>query len=159
MTCCDFSLQSDEGLSPEIRAMKGVYLLYLKIEELVDAEDLEDPLPQNARHMLLLLESPKRMGDLARDMLSQPSTVTALADKLEELGLVARRRDPSDRRAWLLELTEAGRAEHAETVSYAAELFRSVSGLDDDEIKVFATLMTKVRTTIEKSGLPKGPKA
>lgn len=158
MSCCEFANTDDEGLSPEIRSMKGVYLLYLKIEELVSTEELEDPLPQNARHMLLLLESPKRMGDLAKDMLLQPSTVTALADKLEELGLVVRQRDPRDRRAWLLELTEAGRAEHAETVAYAADLFREVSGLDDDEIIQFAALMTKVRATIEKSGLPKGPK-
>jgi DNA-binding MarR family transcriptional regulator len=69
-----------------------------------------------------------------------------------------RQRDPRDSRAWLLELTEAGRAEHAETVAYAADLFREVSGLDDDEIIQFAALMTKVRATIEKSGLPKGPK-
>jgi DNA-binding MarR family transcriptional regulator len=82
MSCCEFANTDDEGLSPEIRSMKGVYLLYLKIEELVSTEELEDPLPQNARHMLLLLESPKRMGDLAKDMLLLPSTVTALDDKL-----------------------------------------------------------------------------
>lgn len=47
-----------------------------------------------------------RQNQLAEELEIKPMTVTRLVDHLEELGLVERRTDPSDRRAQRLHLTE-----------------------------------------------------
>jgi DNA-binding MarR family transcriptional regulator len=50
-----------------------------------------------------------RLTDLAdRERITQPS-MTALVNRLEGLDLVRRNADPSDRRAILVEITDAGR--------------------------------------------------
>ena len=46
-------------------------------------------------------------GALAELLEVEPITLTRMVDRLEEAGLVERRRDPADRRAWRLYLTEA----------------------------------------------------
>lgn len=51
---------------------------------------------------------PCRMGDLAEHLGVVQSAVTPLVDRLEERGLVARRRSEEDRRVWLVELTRDG---------------------------------------------------
>lgn len=57
---------------------------------------------------VLLDHGPMRMGELAdRESIRMP-TATALIDGLTRNGLVARRPDPNDRRAVLVELTEHG---------------------------------------------------
>ena len=48
------------------------------------------------------------MSALATNLRCDPSTVTFLADRLEEKGLVERRVDPSNRRVKILELTPKG---------------------------------------------------
>lgn len=45
-------------------------------------------------------------GGLADLLEVEPITLCRMIDRLEEAGLVERRRDPSDRRAWLIYLTE-----------------------------------------------------
>jgi DNA-binding MarR family transcriptional regulator len=59
---------------------------------------------------LLLRSGPLRLTALAeREAVSQPA-MTGLVSRLQAAGLVARRADPSDGRAVLVELTAAGRA-------------------------------------------------
>lgn len=53
-------------------------------------------------------ESPVPMRDIARLVGCDPSNVTLISDRLEPLGLVERRPHPSDGRARVLALTEAG---------------------------------------------------
>jgi DNA-binding MarR family transcriptional regulator len=62
------------------------------------------------------------------------TTIVALIDDLEEEGLVERRRNPADRRAYALELTEEGRQWLAKAgpILMAAE-DRLLLDLDDDE--------------------------
>jgi DNA-binding MarR family transcriptional regulator len=48
-------------------------------------------------------------GGLADLLEVEPITLCRMIDRLEESGLVERRRDPADRRAWLLFLTEKSR--------------------------------------------------
>jgi DNA-binding MarR family transcriptional regulator len=48
------------------------------------------------------------LGQLGRQMLVHPTTVTLVLDQLEKKGLVQRTRHPTDRRTILAELTEAG---------------------------------------------------
>ncbi len=63
------------------------------------------------RVLRALDEAPTRGGELARRWGLTPSSITLLVDELASAGLVARRADPDDRRAVVLELTAAGRNE------------------------------------------------
>ncbi len=141
-------------LSPEIQAIMGVYALYWKLEEAFDC--VETDLSHLECHMLIKLDQPKRMGVLAADMLTVPSTITATADGLEKAGLLTRERDPEDRRAWLLVLTEQGQEMRNMLVSVAGDLFHRASGLDVDETAQFARLARKIRDNILKTGIPEG---
>lgn len=48
-------------------------------------------------------------GGLAEMLEVEPITLCRMIDRLEEAGLVERRRDPADRRAWRIYLTERAR--------------------------------------------------
>ncbi|PYG28339.1 MarR family winged helix-turn-helix transcriptional regulator [Pelagimonas varians] len=141
----------------DIHALEGIYLLYWKMEDCTEAIDIPIPLSKKERHMLVCLDQPRRMGDLARELLALPSTVTAMADTLEAKGLLFRERDPNDRRAWLLSLTEQGHDMRKVMASKASDLFRDISGLSDDELDQFAKIALKIRSRIMETGMPKGP--
>ncbi|MFE9107655.1 MarR family winged helix-turn-helix transcriptional regulator [Actinomadura geliboluensis] len=61
-----------------------------------------------------------RLSTLGRILMVHPTTVTLTVEQLEAVGLVARTRHPRDRRATLVEITEAGR-ERANEASLALE--------------------------------------
>ncbi len=143
-------------LSPEIQAIMGVYALYWKLEEVFDS--METDLSHPECHMLIKLDRPKRMGVLATDMLTVPSTITATADGLEKAGYLTRERDPQDRRAWLLVLTQQGEDARNMLVAEAGALFHRASGLNEEETAQFAHLACKIRDTILKTGIPEGLK-
>lgn len=132
----------------------GVALLYWALHERL--ERLEPELSRQEHVFLVRLSAPRRMGDLARLMQALPSTVTALADGLEARGLIARRRDPEDRRAWLLELTEAGRARREDMLAHVDRAMRETTGLPEADLDRFAALLTRIRNHIRADGLPKG---
>lgn len=61
--------------------------------------------------MLALWEHDPRSGrELARLLQLDPGTLTPLLKRLEQAGLVSRRRDPADERSLAVTLTPAGRA-------------------------------------------------
>ncbi|MFF7632453.1 MarR family winged helix-turn-helix transcriptional regulator [Kitasatospora sp. NPDC008050] len=63
--------------------------------------------------------------DLSQVINLDPTTVVALIDDLERVGHVERRRNPADRRRYILGITEAGRAALAETQQVAEEAERA----------------------------------
>lgn len=80
---------------------------------------------------VLHCKGPQIMSELGNDLGITPRYVTVLIDHMEREGLVVRRRHPNDRRATLIELTEAGEQmlgdsgdEHVEA---AAELLQALS--------------------------------
>ncbi|TME86900.1 MAG: MarR family transcriptional regulator [Chloroflexi bacterium] len=77
------------------------------IDELLVQLDLTAPLA-NALWHLDPGASPLPMRDLASRLHCDPSTVTFLADRLEERQLLVRRVDPKNRRVKLLVLTPKG---------------------------------------------------
>lgn len=64
--------------------------------------------PHGHALMSLLHGGPTRMRDMADAMVCDASYITAVADRLEELGLAERRAAPDDRRARELALTKKG---------------------------------------------------
>lgn len=143
-------------LTPEIRSMMGVMLLYWRLEECFREGDEAGELTKQERHLLVKLDQPMRMGVLADKMLQAPSSITASADALETKGFLTRSRDPADRRAWLLSLTDLGSETRMEIIADAGALFRDVSGLSDEDINRFADLATRIGTRILQTGVPEG---
>ncbi|THH36097.1 MarR family transcriptional regulator [Aliishimia ponticola] len=143
-------------LPPELKVLMGVYYLYWKVDELIAASDKKHVLAKNELQMLISLEQSKRMGEIAENMQVLPSTVTNIADTLESQGFITRQRDPDDRRAWRLSLTDEGRQLRAEYIDYVSTLFHDVSGLSQAETKTIADLMLKVASHIKAGGLPEG---
>jgi DNA-binding MarR family transcriptional regulator len=69
-----------------------------------EAHDLS--LPQG--HLLMTLDEPISMRDVAAGMGYDASHITALVDQLEQRHLVERRPDPTDRRVKRIVITEGG---------------------------------------------------
>lgn len=91
----------------------------------------------------------QRQVDLAERLDIEPITLCRIVDKLEEAGLVERRRDPSDRRAWQLYLCPAS-AElvaklHQLADQFSTEIFGTFSR---DEISVAQDFLARVRATL-----------
>src|SRR5437763_5315857 len=63
-------------------------------------------------------EGPQRLGALANAFGLDPSTITRQVQALEEIGLAARRTDPTDRRASILDLSDTGRAVLDQTTTH-----------------------------------------
>lgn len=74
---------------------------------------------------------PCRMGALAQELGYDASHITAVVDRLEELGLVERRADPDDRRVRLIHPTPAG-------LVVVADLEREL--IETDEVFVHLTV-------------------
>ena len=153
-----FDPAEEAALSDELRSLLGVDAIYTQVLAAIEDLALEDALPDPAKRMLIRLEQPIRMGDLARASNLLPSTVTSIVDMLEDEGLAERHRDPSDRRAWLLSLTEKGQATRAELVEKASEILHAVTGFDSEDTEAFARLMDKARKNIHETLLDRSRK-
>jgi DNA-binding MarR family transcriptional regulator len=83
-------------------------------------------------------------GALADLMDVEPITLCRMVDRLEESGLVERRANPADRRAWQLYLTPKGQALMDELRPLALSLFDdALDGLDAEaQSALFAALET-----------------
>jgi len=87
--------------------------------------------------------------ELARALEIEGPTLTRHLDRLEQAGLVVRRRDPSNRRATRVELTEAGHAKHAELLQAVIAFNRRLrSGLTEDEIDELGRLLTRLERNV-----------
>ena len=81
-------------------------------------------------------------GGLAELLEVEPITLCRMVDRLEEAGLVERRRDPNDRRAWRIFLTASAHPVLDQLRAIADELFiQALDGLDaQEQARLMATL-------------------
>ena len=98
--------------------------------------------------------------DLTKRTLMDKVAVNRACKVLEERGLAARTPNEQDGRSHLLDLTDAGRAMHAEIMPLALEMERQMfDGFSSDDLDLFRALLERVRDTAEDlSGddLPRG---
>ena len=98
--------------------------------------------------------------DLTKRTLMDKVAVNRACKVLEERGLAARTPNEQDGRSHLLDLTDAGRAMHAEIMPLALEMERQMfDGFSSDDLDLFRALLERVRETAEDlSGddLPRG---
>ena len=83
------------------------------------------------------LAQPQSQRELARRLHYDPSNITALADSLEQCGLLQRRSDRADRRFRLLALTPAGerlRLTMEKSLSEPPEFLNRLSGTEQKEL-------------------------
>jgi MarR family transcriptional regulator, organic hydroperoxide resistance regulator len=85
------------------------------------------------------------MRQMAAKLNCDPSTVTFLADRLEQLGYTTRTSLPEDRRTKVLQLTRKGRAARNRLVA-AATTRTPLASLSEAEQRRLHTLLTKAMT-------------
>ncbi len=90
-----------------------------------------------------------KMGELSKRMMVTGGNVTGITDLLEKEGLVERTADPADRRAWLVQLTLAGRrAFTAMAEEHERWIVESFAGLSGREMSKIAALLARLKTHV-----------
>ena len=88
-------------------------------------------------------------GTLAERLDVEPISACRMVDRLEQAGLVERRRDPSDRRVWQIFLTDAATPVVAQLQEIGvAMLDQATSALSAEEIERLFTYLSRVRDTL-----------
>jgi len=95
---------------------------------------------------------------IARAIDLKQATVTVLVNKLEEAGLVTRRRDTEDRRRVWVELTDAGRAASARSPDLLQERFeRGFLRLEEWEQAMMITVLERVASLLDAGEIDAAP--
>jgi DNA-binding MarR family transcriptional regulator len=118
----------DEALALVIARLRDIWHRRMRAIDLT---------PPQSIALRKLLDGPLPMGSVAEVLSCDASTLTGIADRLEERGLIQRQIDPADRRVKLLALTATGR-----------ELVTSIDGPFTAEIPGFASLSDAERAEL-----------
>ncbi len=90
-------------------------------------------------------------GALAELMEVEPITLCRMVDRLEESGLVERRANPADRRAWQLFVTAKGHALMEELRPLAMTLFDdALDGIDADAQQALFAALGQVQANLSR---------
>src|SRR6185437_13747755 len=100
------------GMGAERACAPGSMALLTRLAKQVYRRSTEDLLGMHMRHLMALSYVRDHDGgpqqEIAEALCMDANNVVLLLNELEELGWVGRRRDPSDRRRHLVDLTPAG---------------------------------------------------
>ena len=87
-----------------------------------------------------------RQVELADLLDLEPITLCRIVDRLEESGLVERSRDPDDRRAWRLNVTQKAQPLIEKLQAVGAELVgQAFAGIDPNDIETTRRVLAQVR--------------
>lgn len=90
--------------------------------------------------------------ELAERTFKDPPTIARILDRLAERGLIGRRENPDDRRAFLVDLTDAGRELRALLLPVAAKMNEdAASGLSEDESRLLLSLLNRVQRNFQEN--------
>jgi len=93
-----------------------------------------------------------KMGELSRRLMVTGGNVTGVTDLLEREGLVARSADPTDRRAYRVRLTPAGRRTfRAMAEEHERWIVESFAGLSRKDTAELFELLGKLKTLLRAS--------
>lgn len=88
----------------------------------------------------------ENQGHYADQLDVEPITLCRMVDRMEEAGLLERRRDPADRRAWRIHLTERSRSIHAELRICVDRMVEAMlSDIAPQDRDAFACTLTTIR--------------
>ncbi|MDG2532435.1 MarR family transcriptional regulator [Sphingomonas sp. HITSZ_GF] len=88
-------------------------------------------------------------GQLAEHLEVEPITACRMIDRMEEAGFVERRRDPADRRAWRIHLTDKASPVLEELQELAAELIEeALQGLNSEQRDALMDALQALRNNL-----------
>ncbi|GGX56053.1 MarR family winged helix-turn-helix transcriptional regulator [Streptomyces minutiscleroticus] len=145
----------EDGPDREFLALERELTVFLRRARASSGEmvrEVHPDLESSAYGLLVRLEERggQRATDLAAYIGVGKATMSRQLRALEELGLVAREPDPNDGRAWLVHLTEEGRARfrrarEARRARYVSRL----AGWDREEVAELARLLHQLNRESE----------
>ena len=90
-----------------------------------------------------------KMGELSRRMMVTGGNVTGITDQLQQEGLVTREALPTDRRAYLIRLTPAGREAFSSMArAHEAWIEQLFSGLAETDRRALFRLLGRLKTSL-----------
>jgi len=126
----------------------GTVVMLLRLAKAIQKRSTDERLGIKLRQMMLLsylrARAPALQQQLCESLWLDANNCVLLLNELEEMGYVERRRDPSDRRRHVVELTDEGRraleraARAQETIG--DELF---AALNDEERSTLRSLLSR----------------
>jgi DNA-binding MarR family transcriptional regulator len=105
--------------------------------------------PQYLVIVVLAEQDHQTIGEIADRLGLEPSTITPLVKRMEQAGLLARRRNPADEREVKVTLSKSGRELHAKTDCLRNELLKR-SGMTMEEMIAFNRQVQKLRDSVAK---------
>lgn len=115
------------------------------------ARDLGMTRPQWQVLSLLSRHQGINQGGLADLLEVEPITLCRMIDRLQEAGLVERRRDPADRRAWRLFLSDKAYALLDELRPVADEMLEAtLEGLTEEERGILVGALDRMRQNLSR---------
>jgi len=89
-------------------------------------------------------------GGLADLLEVEPITLCRMVDRLEDAALVERRRDPADRRAWQLFLTEKSRAILDQLRPMAEDVIgTALDGVTEQDQAILSAALNRIRENLQ----------
>ncbi|MXP14345.1 MarR family transcriptional regulator [Altererythrobacter confluentis] len=105
--------------------------------------------PQARLLLMLDREGGQNQGFYADRLDVEAITLCRMVDRLEEAGLVERRRDPADRRAWNLHLTPKADAQVSRLAGHIGEMVEeALTGMDDADRAEFTRMLTLIGSNL-----------
>jgi DNA-binding MarR family transcriptional regulator len=125
----------------------GTMMLLLRLSKAVHKQSTEELLGMKMRELMLLSYlrgRPALQQQLCESLWLDPNNCVLLLNELEEQGFIERRRDPTDRRRHVVDLTDKGRValERGEAAREGLE-DKVLAGLTDDERSTLRELLRK----------------
>ncbi len=134
-----------DGMAAVTSLMRAQQIMMARVDEVLKPTGLTF-----ARYELLTLLSFSRYGALPMAKASaqlqvHPTSVTNAVDRLESAKLVKRVPHPSDRRATLIEITEAGRTLALEATGMLNAKVFANPGLEHDKLDTLVRILAQLR--------------
>ena len=105
------------------------------------------------RALQRLAVQPRTLSELAEQLAADRPYVTLIVDGLEERGLVQRTPHPEDRRAKLVQLTEAGRAAAARANAILDEPPAALHDAPDEDLEALLRVLERLAEPLLARGL------
>ena len=152
MNAIELYREFPETETREQQALMGVWHVgqLLKIQaRRFFREYLSSEMQFNIMLLLKHADHPMNQQELSEKLLVDKSNLTGVAGRMEAGGLLIRRVDPLDSRAYQLELTSRGRKilEHVE-MPYRAEVKKVMADFSPAELSMLIRFMERMRKTL-----------
>ena len=152
MNAIELYREFPETETREQQALMGVWHVgqLLKIQaRRFFREYLSSEMQFNIMLLLKHADHPMNQQELSEKLLVDKSNLTGVAGRMEAAGLLIRRVDPLDSRAYQLELTSRGRKirEHVE-MPYRAEVKKVMADFSPAELSMLIRFMERMRKTL-----------